>query len=257
MTPRGILELNCGNCANVTETFCSFLESLGYKMSVFLTHLLGVLVARVATELLGGKMFQPHGSLPVQRARPRRPELTAPMPRLELLADQLWREAAALVVLALPVGPGRGRQSGRVGGEGPQSSLVVVCHCCVLVPVAVPAGWTRGALRVAAPGLVHVAGVWHHLLGTVGFVETGAGLMLGVVVEAVWLPRGRLGRIAAPWRRLVLHRGVAQQLPAWWAVVGSEGMLRVTVLGTGSAGVVQPRRGSSRQRLWESYGVFC
>lgn len=190
------------------------MTDLPFAVSVVLTHLLGVLVALVAAGLLGGKMFQPHRSLSVQRARPRRSELAAPMPRLELLAHQLRREAAAaLVEWALPVWAGRWRQSGRVGGEGPLSSLVVG-HSGVLVPVAVPAGGARRTLGVVAPGQVHVRRVRHHLLGTVGFMETGAGLMLGVVVEADWLPRGRLGRVAASRGQLMLHRGVAQQLPA-------------------------------------------
>lgn len=133
------------------------------------------------------------------------------MPRFELLAHQLRREATALVVWALPVGPGR--ESGRVGGEGPQSPLVEG-HGGVLGPVPVTAGGARGALGEVAPGRVHVLRVRHHLLRTVSFMETGAGLMLGVVVEAVWLPWGWLGRVAALRRRLVLHRGVAQQLPA-------------------------------------------
>lgn len=140
--------------------------------------------------------------------------------------------------------------------EGPLSPLVVG-HGGVLVPVPVPAGGARRALGVVAPGQVHVRRVHHHLLGTVGLVEAGAGLMSGVVVEVVWLPRGRLRRVAASRRRLVLHRRVAQQLPAGRAVVGGEGVLRVAVLGAGSAGVMQHRGGAGGGRLRESDSVFC
>lgn len=193
-------------------------------------------------------MLQPHRSLSVQRVWPRRSELTTPMPRLKLLAHQLRWKAATLVVWSLPVGAGRRQQSGLVGGKESQSSLVVG-HDGVLVPVPVPVGGTRGALGIVAPGHVHVRGVRHHLLRTVRFMKTGAGLMLGVVVKAVWLPRWRLGCVAAPWRWLLLHREVTQQLLARWAVVGSKGVLRVAVLGPGSVGVVQRWWGSSRWRL--------
>lgn len=159
------------------------------------------------------------------------------MPRLKLLTHQLRWEAAALVVWSLPVRARRGQQSGWVGEKGPQSSLVVG-HGTVLVTVSVAVGGARGALGVVAPGQIHVRRVRHHLLRTIDFMERRAGLVLGVVVEAIWLPQGRLGCVAASWRWLVLHRGVAQQLPTRWTVVGSEGVLRVAVLRTGSVGIV-------------------
>lgn len=200
-------------------------------------HLL-ILEARC---LPSGHVFHSDRSLSVQRVRPGRPELTAPMPRFQVFVDHLSLGGSRAVQRLLVVPRSRAGREPDVWSQRPLCS--VVRSRGVFVPVLVPGGRARSLRSVVAPPSLHVRWAVHGVdVGLV--VGEGAGLVSGAMVEAAAWEGWR--SVAADQRRLwVLTRRIAGKLLTRGAVVRRERVFRVAVLRAAAMATQRRRRGRS------------
>lgn len=219
-----------------------------YDVAVMLTdrlsaHLFMVLLILVAGPLPEGHVFNSDRSLSVQRAGPGGFELTAPVPRLELLVHYLLWETSGAVVWMVPLSRGESD----VSRQRPLCSLVRHSSSLFIV-ILISAGRAGSLLGVVAPCQVQIRLVDHFFI-VIGFRKTGAGLVPGIMVEASAWEGWR--SVAANWarvreRRLILFGQITGRLLTGRAVVGCKRVFRVAVLRVNVVSIVH-RGGRS---LW-------
>lgn len=207
--------------------------------NILFTHLFSVLLVLVAAWLLGRHMFDSNSPLSVKRTGPWSFELTAPMPWLELLTHYLLWETTGVVVWTVPLSD-RGGKS-KIWRKRPLYSLLG--HCSILMPISISVRRRWRMLGVVVPSRVQIRRI-HHLLMIICFMKTGTGLIPGVMVKAG--ARRDLRSIAAYWRgvwdcRLVLYRGITEQLLTRRAVIRSKRVFRVAVLRASMIGIMYHR----------------
>lgn len=174
--------------------------------------------------LLAWCVFNSDGSLPVKRTGPGSFELTAPMPRLELLIHDLWWYSRGAIVWGVILGwggqqPGMWRQSYRSSVMG---------HGRILVS----AGRTWDLLGIITPCQVQMRGVDHFFI-IIASVEISAWLVPGIMIKtSTW----------EGWRSIANKAGLIRELLARWAVVGRIRVFRVVILRSSVVSIMWERR---------------
>ena len=167
----------------------------------------------VAGRLPSSHVFNSDCSLSVQGAGPGGFELTAPVPGLELFTHHLLWETTGAVVWMVPLSRGGGESD--IRRQRPLCSLVR--HSGVFIPILISVGRSGSLLGVIAVCQVQIRWVDHFFI-IIGFVETGAGLVPGIMVKtSAWEGLRSIAANLARVRecRLILFGQITGQLLTW------------------------------------------
>lgn len=193
-------------------------------------YLFIVLLILIVGRLLACCVFNSDGSLPVKRTGPGSFELTAPMPRFELLIHDLWWDTTGAIVWWVILGWGGGQP--RIWRQQYLSS--VMGHSGILISV----GRTWNLLGVITPCQVQMRGVDRFFI-IIASVKIGAWLVPRITVKTCTWEGCR--SIAANRAGLQECR-LIRQLLARRAVVGWKRVFGVAILRPSTVSIVWKRR---------------